>query len=91
MAELIACSFVVTGRVQGVGFRAAARREARQLDLTGYAINRDDGNVEVLAQGDTTAVEALARWLQRGPAFAEVIKVMRTDAALSQRAGFDVG
>ena len=91
MADPIARTFVITGRVQGVGFRAATRREAQQLGLAGYAINREDGSVEVLAQGQATAVEALASWLERGPAFAQVREVVRSDVALSQRAGFGVG
>jgi acylphosphatase len=91
VAEVIAYTFVITGRVQGVGFRAATRREAQRLDVAGYAINRDDGSVEVRAQGEPSAVDELARWLGRGPAFAAVSKVVREDAALGQRAGFGVG
>jgi len=90
-AERIACRFLVRGRVQGVGFRAAARREAQQLGVDGYAVNKPDGSVEVLAQGVPTAVEALARWLERGPGHAQVARVEREDIAVTPRAGFGVG
>ncbi len=89
--ERVAVLFRVSGRVQGVGFRAGCRREAQRLGVDGYAINRDDGSVEVLAQGDATAVEALARWLLHGCTHAQIAKVERETVALGQRAGFGVG
>ncbi len=64
--------FVVRGRVQGVGFRAHARREAQRLDLVGFVANRADGSVEGEADGDDDALQAFARWLQRGPSWARV-------------------
>ena len=50
---------IVTGRVQGVFFRASTEREAQQLGITGYARNMSDGSVEVLACGEASAVEEL--------------------------------
>ncbi len=64
--------FVVSGRVQGVFFRASTRERALALGLTGHAVNRDDGCVEVLACGDDAALETLRQWLWRGPAQARV-------------------
>lgn len=69
--------FVVTGRVQGVGFRAATREQARALGLRGIARNCADGSVEVLAAGDPQAVESLALWLQHGPPPARVERLER--------------
>ncbi|MGQ0800823.1 MAG: acylphosphatase [Pseudomarimonas sp.] len=89
--ERIAVLFRVRGRVQGVGYRAGCRREAQQLGVDGYAVNRDDGSVEVLAQGDPAAIESLARWLLHGSTHAQVTKVERENVALAQRAGFGVG
>lgn len=89
--DRVACQFRVTGRVHGVGFRAATRREAQRLGVDGYAVNRADGSVEVLAQGDRAAVEALARWLERGPGHAQVSGVAREAVAVGRRAGFGVG
>lgn len=59
--------FVVTGRVQGVFFREGAKSEAQRLGIKGWAKNLDDGSVEVVAEGDATSVELLARWLRKGP------------------------
>lgn len=57
----------VSGRVQGVFFRASTRDRARQLGVTGHARNLVDGSVEVLACGPADGVEALCAWLWRGP------------------------
>ncbi|HSJ41006.1 MAG TPA: acylphosphatase, partial [Xanthobacteraceae bacterium] len=54
--------FVVSGRVQGVFFRASTRDEALRLGLTGHARNLPDGTVEVVACGDDTALVQLERW-----------------------------
>ena len=67
--------FLVRGRVQGVGFRWSAMAEGNRLGLGGWARNLADGRVEVHAQGDAEAVEALAAWLRRGPLGAEVASV----------------
>lgn len=67
----------VHGRVQGVGFRYSTQREAKQLGLSGYAKNLDDGSVEVLACGEQSAVEGLLAWLKAGgPRSARVDKVL---------------
>jgi acylphosphatase len=62
----------VTGRVQGVGFRWSAVREARRLGLRGWVRNADDGSVEVEAEGPPAAIEGFLAWLRRGPAGAFV-------------------
>ena len=69
--------FLVSGRVQGVFFRASTRERALALGLTGHAVNLDDGRVEVLACGDDAAIEALHRWLHQGPPAARVHAVER--------------
>ena len=74
--------FIVTGRVQGVGFRAATRNQAIRLGLTGIARNLADGSVEVLAIGEAAALDALAAWLQRGPPLAQVDHVVRAEVAV---------
>ena len=66
---------VVRGRVQGVYFRASARREARQLGLTGWVKNRKDGAVELLAEGEEDQVKDFLAWAQHGPSTARVDKV----------------
>jgi len=72
--------FLVSGKVQGVFFRASAREQAERLQLRGHARNLCDGRVEVLASGSTEAVDALARWLAQGPPQARVESVQRADA-----------
>jgi acylphosphatase len=67
--------YLVSGRVQGVFFRASAAREAGRLDLSGWARNLPDGRVEVVACGDPAALDALCEWLWQGPPAAEVIAV----------------
>ncbi|HSR64363.1 MAG TPA: acylphosphatase [Xanthomonadaceae bacterium] len=74
---MAAARFLVSGRVQGVAFRAHAREEALRLGLRGYARNLADGRVEVVACGDAQQVDALAGWLQHGPPLARVDDVER--------------
>ena len=66
---------IVSGDVQGVGFRAHTSRIARSLGITGWVRNREDGSVEVVAEGAKTVLQELLAWLQHGPSTAEVEKV----------------
>jgi acylphosphatase len=77
--------------VQGVGFRAATRREAMALGLTGWARNRADGSVEVQAAGTTAGLAALADWLRHGPPLARVEAVHEQPAAGPCGDGFAIG
>ena len=63
---------LITGRVQGVGFRAFTQRNARQLGINGYAKNLPNGKVEVVAEGDKTQLDALVVFLRKGPRYARV-------------------
>lgn len=76
-----AARFVVSGKVQGVFFRASAREQALELDLRGYAKNLPDGRVEVLAAGSDAALDALAAWLRQGPPLARVDDLERLPAS----------
>ncbi len=64
--------FRVTGRVQGVFFRAETRRTARALGLRGFVRNEPDGSVVLEAAGNPAALERLAAWLHQGPPRARV-------------------
>lgn len=77
---MAAARFLVSGKVQGVWFRASTREVAVQLGLRGYARNLADRRVEVLAIGDDDAVEALATWLLQGPPLARVDRLLRNHA-----------
>ena len=63
---------VVSGRVQGVGFRYACVAEARAIGAAGWVRNLPDGRVEAHVEGDQDQVAQLLAWLQDGPPFAEV-------------------
>lgn len=63
---------IVSGLVQGVGFRAATRKEALHLHVHGSAMNLDDGSVEVILAGPSEAVTRLCDWLAGGPPSARV-------------------
>jgi acylphosphatase len=80
---LIARRCLVSGRVQGVFYRASTRARAEVLGVTGYARNLPDGRVEVLACGDPAAVAALCDWLWRGSPASHVkdVVVETLDAA----------
>ena len=65
----------VSGSVQGVGYRAFARRAAAELGLDGYAQNLPDGRVEVLACGSAEAIEGLLLRLRAGPRWSKVTGV----------------
>ena len=83
--------FIVSGRVQGVFFRDSTRQLAESLELTGHAINLPDGNVEVLACGESQAIEQLAQWLHEGPRMASVEKGSARDVDVEPPAGFRIG
>lgn len=67
---------LISGRVQGVGFRDWMAREAERLGVSGWARNRRDGTLEALVDGDTAAVEELLRLCRRGPLLAEVTEIV---------------
>ena len=62
----------ITGRVQGVFFRATAQEEAEKLGITGWARNEPDGSVAILAQGDAAPLEVFLEWCHVGPTSAQV-------------------
>ena len=75
-----AARFYISGKVQGVWFRAGTREQAVALGLRGYANNLRDGRVEVLAVGDDAAIERLERWLCPGTPNARVDRLEREPA-----------
>ena len=82
---------VVHGRVQGVGFRWFAQREASRLNATGWVDNRLDGSVEVVAEGATDALESLLKKLRDGPVGAAVSNVdVRYEPARGHMSSFDI-
>lgn len=66
---------VISGRVQGVFFRAHTRERARELGLTGWVRNRFDGRVEAVFEGQRGKVQRMVAWCYRGPRYAQVDNV----------------
>ena len=89
--DWIARRWFVHGRVQGVGFRYFVERSARELALTGYARNLDDGRVEVYAAGPAPKIAQLAGLLRVGPRWADVRGVDEQEAAVERHRDFTIG
>ena len=81
---------VVTGLVQGVGFRWLARDAAERIGVSGWVRNRPDGSVELHVEGGGAAVGAILSWLRQGPAGARVDAVAAEDAAVEGSIGFAI-
>lgn len=81
MSGIVARQIRVSGRVQGVGYRAALLEQARALGLTGWVRNRADGTVEAVVRGEQAAVDAVLAWAGRGPPLARVSDVQVSPAA----------
>ena len=82
---------VVSGRVQGVWFRASTQEQAQQRGIVGRAVNLPDGTVEVVMTGEAIELDSLIAWLRIGPAMASVDQVVVTDVALEPFAAFTTG
>jgi len=85
---MAAARFLVSGRVQGVFYRASTREQALRLGLSGHARNLADGRVEVVALGTPEAIDTLQRWLWQGPPAAAVERVEREAFGGDAGAGF---
>ena len=81
---------IVRGRVQGVGYRASTQEQGRRLGLQGWVRNLPDGRVEVLMEGEESAVHALREWLHQGPEKAQVTDVALQDMPAQGITGFIV-
>jgi acylphosphatase len=81
VSAAVARQLVVSGRVQGVNFRAWVRDRAASRDVAGWAANRDDGSVEIWLQGPADAVAAVEEAVRSGPDYARIEHVEAADAA----------
>ncbi len=82
--------YLISGRVQGVAFRATVQDAARGLRLTGFARNLNDGRVEVVACGEFQRVKQLESWLWQGPRWARVEKVVAEEIVEQDFDDFEV-
>jgi len=82
--------FIVSGRVQGVGYRYFAIRAARRIGVSGTVRNLPDGTVEAIAEGSENALNEFRAELERGPSYAHVRRVEETAIPTTGRfSGFD--
>ena len=82
---------IITGRVQGVFFRASTVAQAQRLGLAGWVANALDGSVEVVAEGARARIEELIAWCRRGPSGAQVTNVeIRWEASRREFASFSI-
>jgi acylphosphatase len=86
-----AAEIVVEGRVQGVGYRDFAQRQAERLGLAGFVMNLSDGRVRARAEGPREVIEEFVRALEKGPPLSRVRAVdVRWVPPTDHFAGFDV-
>lgn len=91
MSDKISMHCFVSGRVQGVWFRASTQEKANALGLTGWVRNLPDGRVEVMASGDRENLRVLYAWLQKGPVLAKVSEVTYEELAWKEFERFSLG
>ena len=80
---MLAKDFVISGRVQGVGYRYFAQEAAERRGIRGYVRNLFNGDVEVHAEGDAAALQLFRQDLQRGPRMSNVAKVVEKEAVVA--------
>ena len=81
---------MVEGRVQGVGYRWFVRESARRLGIAGWARNRDDGSVEIEAEGGAQALEAFVAELRTGNPLARVDRLSSKTVAAQGEKSFEI-
>jgi len=89
-AEKVQKHIFISGRVQGVGFRAFIRREAAVLNIRGWAKNLIDGRVEVVIQGDKNKVAQMIEKLKEGPSYARVDNLKIIEEELEEYSDFQI-
>lgn len=76
MTEMARAHLLISGRVQGVFYRAHTRDEARKRGLTGWVRNLPDGRVAAVVEGGREKIESLIAWCRQGPPYAYVDEVL---------------
>ena len=90
MSDTVRAHVYVSGRVQGVYYRASTRDTAREKEVDGWVRNLDDGRVEAVFEGPESAVEAMIEWCHTGSRAAEVDDVDVTREKPEEMDGFEV-
>ena len=89
-ADISRCRLVIHGKVQGVFFRDSVRRRATDGGVAGWALNRDDGAVEIVLEGPSDAVQAVAEYSRNGPERARVESVDEREEEPEGLSGFEI-
>ncbi len=89
--DIEATDIVVTGRVQGVFYRAAMREQAERLEVTGWVRNEADGTVSAHLEGSPDAIAELLEWCADGSPAAQVDEVRTSSAEVAGTRGFEAG
>ena len=90
MAKQLCMHCYISGKVQGVWFRASTKRQAEALEITGWVRNLMDGRVEVFACGNEIQLNIFYSWLQHGPQHALVTEYSREDITWEEYVAFDI-
>lgn len=88
--DTICLHALVSGRVQGVGYRYSTQKQARLLGLVGWVRNLFDGRVEAMIQGNRSQVNTMLRWMQAGPISAQVDEVVTETHPLQPFEEFEI-
>lgn len=83
-------SIHISGKVQGVYFRASAKAKADELNLTGFVRNEKDGSVYIEAEGESENMNQFVAWCHQGPANAEVQKVVVNEGIIRHFHKFEI-
>ncbi|MFC3336948.1 acylphosphatase [Paracandidimonas soli] len=86
--EVATVTVVVTGKVQGVGYRHATVRQAHALGVKGWVQNMEDGSVHALLQGSLDSIDRMLAWMRIGPPRARVDDVAHQDSDTEKRYAF---
>ena len=81
---------IISGHVQGVFFRESTKRKANELGLVGYVENLDNGNVEVVAQGDEDKLNELIKFIKKNPGKSKVENIKITDKTTENFKTFEI-
>ena len=85
-----AVSLKITGKVQGVFFRAETKKKADELKLSGWVKNCSDGTVEIFAQGDDAKLNEFEKWCKKGPPMARVYGIQAKPQEPSDFSKFEI-
>ena len=88
--EKVCVRSLISGRVQGVGYRYSTQQKAVALGLAGWVRNLPDGRVEAVVEGNSVQVDSLVEWLQSGPPAADVEAVNTQEEPLQNFEGFEI-